>query len=92
MLRGRRCLGLKFRRQQQLGPFIVDFYCDETRLVIEVDGEVHSVPRQKDSDQNRDVYLREQRFLVLRFLNQEVFEDPESVLREVARATGRWWN
>ena len=83
-------LRLKFRRQQQIGPFIADFYCHAVRLVVEVDGGIHSTPEQADRDENREVYLRENRLSVLRFTNEQIFEDPESVLREIARATGRW--
>ena len=92
LLRGRKLLRLKFRRQQQLGTFIADFYCHEARLVIELDGGVHSTSRQSDRDDNRDTYLRQNRLQVLRFPNQQILEDPESVLREIAQASGRWDN
>ncbi len=91
LLRGRKCLGLKFRRQHLIGSFFADFYCDEARLVIELDGGVHTAPEQAASDHNRDIYLRGHRYLVLRFENQQLLDDPESLLREIARATGRWW-
>ena len=90
LLRGRKILGLKFRRQQQLGTFIADFYCHEARLVIEVDGGIHAAPEQVDRDENRDAYLQENRLQVLRFANQQVLDQPESVLRRIAQATGRW--
>ena len=90
LLRGRKILGLKFRRQQQLGPFIADFYCHETRLVIELDGGVHEAREQADRDENRDIYLRENRLQVLRLANELILEDPESALWSIARATGRW--
>ncbi len=90
LVRGRQLLGLKFRRQQQIGPFIADFYCHQARLVIELDGGIHTEPEQADRDQNREVYIRENRLRVLRFTNQQVIEDPESVLRGIARATGCW--
>jgi very-short-patch-repair endonuclease len=81
---------LGFRRQHQLGPFIADFYCHEARLVIELDGGIHSRPEQADRDDNRDVYLRENQLRVLRFSNRQLFEAPEVVLREIAQASGRW--
>ncbi len=90
LIRGRKLLNLKFRRQQQSGTFITDFYCHQARLVVEVDGEIHLTPEQADRDRNRDAYLRENRLRVLRFTNEQIFEDPESVLREIARATGHW--
>jgi len=92
LLRRKQCLGLKFRRQQQIGTFIVDFYCHQARLVIELDGGVHSTAEQVTRDRNRDAYLREHDYLLLRFTNQQLFEDPASVLREIARVTGRWWS
>ncbi len=90
LVRGRQLLGLKFRRQQQVGPFIADFYCHEARLVVEADGGIHSKPEQADRDENREVYLRENRLQVLRFTNNQILRDPESVLREIAGAIGRW--
>ncbi len=92
LVRGRKLLRLKFRRQQQLGPFIADFYCHAARLVVELDGGIHSEPEQADRDENREHYLRENRLKVLRFTNEQLLEDPESVLREIAIATGRWDN
>ena len=90
LVRDRQILKLKFRRQQQVGPFIVDFYCHQARLVVELDGGIHSTPEQALRDANREIYLRENRLRVLRFANEQIFEDPESVLRAIAKATGRW--
>jgi len=56
-LRGRRCLGLKFRRQAIIGGFIVDFYCPELRVVIEIDGPVHESPEAQARDRDRDLLL-----------------------------------
>lgn len=52
-LRNRRFDGLKFRRQQAIGPFVVDFYCAELRLVIEVDGSIHDAHEQRTNDASR---------------------------------------
>ncbi len=90
LVRGRKLLRLKFRRQQQVGPFIADFYCHEARLIVELDGGIHAEPEQADRDENREVYLRENRLQVLRFTNEQVLQDPETVLREIAGAIGRW--
>ena len=79
LLRGRRFLGLKFRRQFPVESYIVDFCCYERRLVVELDGEVHTEPAQIAHDQNRDQYLRTQGFKILRFA---------TVLRQIAEATG----
>ena len=91
LLRGRKCLGLKFRRQHRVGTFLPDFYCHEARLVIEVDGGVHSAEEQAERDRSREAWLRKDEHRLLRFKNEQVLDDPESALREIARTTGRWW-
>jgi uroporphyrinogen-III synthase len=88
LLRGRRFLGLKFRRQFPVESYIVDFCCYERRLVVELDGEVHTEPAQIAHDQNRDKHLRIQGFKILRFSNETVFKDLATILRQIAEATG----
>jgi very-short-patch-repair endonuclease len=68
----RRSRYFHFRRQHRIGRYIVDFYCAEVRLVIEVDGGVHEM--QRDWDQRRDTHLRSLGNHVLRFRNEEVLE------------------
>ena len=80
-LRGRRFLGVKFRRQQPLGPYIVDFVSMEHRLIIELDGGQHS--EQADYDRQRDTWLESQGFRVLRFWNSEVFRQWDEVLEAI---------
>src|SRR5712691_13269379 len=65
--------GHKFRRQQPIGPYIVDFVCLETRLIIELDGGQHST--QTASDTERSAWLKMQGLRVLRFWNHEVLQD-----------------
>ncbi len=60
----------KFRRQQSIGNYIVDFYCPEERLVIELDGEVHFEEETMKYDEERSKYLNELNIKVLRFENQ----------------------
>jgi len=62
--------GLKFRRQQPIGRYIVDFVCFEKKIIIEVDGGQHAVETKKDTE--RDGWFRSQGFKVLRFWNNEV--------------------
>ncbi len=83
-LRNRRLGGLKFRRQHPLGPYIVDFYCAEHRLVIEVDGPIHE--RQKERDALRTEYLEAYGYRVLRFTNEDVLTDIEAVLERILAA------
>lgn len=82
VVRDRRFMGLKFRRQHQIGDYIADFYCHEKRLVIELDGGVHSQRQKKDH--KRDAWMKAQGFKVLRLPNEQVLEDPQSVLEQIA--------
>jgi len=84
LVRNRRFEGLKFRRQHQIGDYIVDFYSHEAGLVVEFDGEVHDAPSRQTHDQKRDSYLRSLGHTVLRFRNTALFEDPESVFSEIS--------
>ncbi len=86
LLRERRLEGLKFRRQYPIGIFIVDFCCRERRLVVELDGEVHDADPQQAWDENRDIYLQQRGFKVLRFRNEAVFDDPDSILQRIHEA------
>ncbi|NOU00683.1 MAG: endonuclease domain-containing protein, partial [Gallionella sp.] len=79
-LRGHRFQGLKFKRQQPLGNYIVDFISFERKIIIEVDGGQHF---ESESDIQRDTWLRGQGFQVLRFWNNEVLGETESVLEKI---------
>ena len=72
ILRNRGCLGLKFRRQQVLYGFIVDFYCAELRLAIEIDGSIHDDSERRNQDKFRDLALVHRRIRVVRIKNQEI--------------------
>lgn len=74
----------KFRRQHGIGPFIVDFYCPEAKLAVELDGGVHFTDEAYAYDMERDKFLRENEIETLRFKNEEVFKDIESVLQTIA--------
>jgi very-short-patch-repair endonuclease len=87
-LRGGRLAGLKFRRQQPIGPYIVDFFCHEVALVVEVDGRSHDDRAKEDS--RRETFLREQqRLQVLRVSNDDVLTETEAVLFAILRAAGK---
>src|SRR5436190_15599739 len=85
LLRNRRLLGFKFRRQHQIGKYIADFYCRDAQLVIECDGSVHESNEQWQHDQARDVYLASQGLQVLRFGNEDVLKRTEWVVEEIAK-------
>lgn len=81
-LRAKRFNNLKFRRQQIIEGFIVDFYCHSLGLIIEVDGEVHN--KQKEYDRDRDKILSTKDLYILRFTNQQVLENINLVLNSIA--------
>jgi very-short-patch-repair endonuclease len=83
-LRLRQLSGYKFRRQQLLGNYIVDFVCLEKRLVIEVDGGQHN--SQQAYDEQRNTLLEEQGFRVLRFWNNEVSQNIKAVKETIWQA------
>lgn len=76
-LRRKQFAGLKFRRQQPIDNYIVDFVCFDKRVVIEVDGGQHASERDKDAE--RDGYLIRSGFKVLRFWNNEVLQNMDGV-------------
>lgn len=73
--------GLHFRRQQPYGPFILDFLCAKLKLVVEVDGASHE--GREEYDRRRTIYLKGHGFTVIRFTNEEVYEDVESVVGRI---------
>jgi len=83
-LRGRKLEGAKFRRQQPIGPFVVDFLCEEARLVIEADGAPH-FPSPL-GDRTRDSWLATAGLTVLRFENCQSLEHTSAVLERIRQA------
>ena len=81
LLRSRQVSGLKFRRRHPFGDYILDFVCLENKLVIEVDGEQHG--EQAGYDENRTQELQAAGFCVLRFWNNEVLREIESVKEKI---------
>ncbi|MEW6411832.1 MAG: endonuclease domain-containing protein [Candidatus Zixiibacteriota bacterium] len=86
LVRNRRLAGFKFRRQYVVSPYVLDFYCHQARLAIELDGGRHNDPVGIESDQNRSAFLSQRGIRVLRFWNDEVFENIEGVLLVVLEA------
>ena len=82
-LRSKQLDGYKFWRQEPIGPYIVDFVNYEKRIVIELDGGQHAI--DKDNDQIRDTWLTVEGFKVLRFWNNEIFENMESVVEIIRK-------
>lgn len=82
-LRGRKLDGLKFRRQQPVAGFVVDFFCEAKDLAIELDGDVHNDPGAAAADQERQSILEAHGLRFLRFKNHEVLGDLPSVLARI---------
>ena len=78
-LRARRLSGFKFRRQHPIPPYVVDFYCDELKLAIELDGSQHS----EEIDSTRTHALERQGLLVLRFWDNQVLQETDAVLKAI---------
>ncbi len=85
-LRAHRLDGQKFRRQQPIGPYVVDFVHFGARLIVEADGGQHN---DAPHDKQRDDWLRQQGFTVLRFWNNEIMGNLESVLATIMDAVTR---
>jgi len=78
--------GLRFRRQQPVGPYIVDFYCSAAKLIVELDGSQHGSMENRIYDSARDDWLRSQGYRVLRFPNEEFLKHPDTVFETIDRA------
>lgn len=83
-LRNRQVANLKFRRQHPIKEFIVDFFCEEYGIVIQLDGEYHRRPNQQEKDNLRDVLLENLGYRVLRIENKLIFEELETVLQTIS--------
>ena len=81
-LRNRQLNNLKFRRQHPIGNYIVDFYCAEVGVIVEIDGDTHL--DRVEYDQNRTEWLERQGLRVIRFSNKDVYENPAEVLTLIA--------
>lgn len=88
-LREKQLNGLKFRRQYGIGRYIVDFYCPELRLAIELDGESHYKEGAQEYDQKREGYIRSFDVHFLRFTNNQVYSSLDDVLRKIENAAMR---
>ncbi|WP_394795619.1 endonuclease domain-containing protein [Armatimonas sp.] len=83
-LRYDRCEGLRFLRQYVIGVYIVDFYCAQARLIIEVDGSIHDLPEVRLKDQSRAALLQEHGLRLLRLTNEQVrTQTPEQLRKRV---------
>ena len=92
VLRARRFLGYKFRRQHPVERYILDFYCDELHWAVELDGGQHNSSDGRREDAARSAKLVEHGIVVSRYWNHEVLADFEAVLEDMARTAQRLSN
>ena len=88
-LRGRRFAGFKFRRQHEVTPYFLDFFCPLAKLAVELDGSGHGLPEQREHDTERDAFLAAKRIEVLRLWNLEWSRNREGCLLEIWAALTR---
>jgi very-short-patch-repair endonuclease len=82
----RDALGVRFRRQHPVGPYIADFACIPARLIVEVDGGTHGTDAERDHDARRDAFMRAQGWRVVRVWNTDVYERLESLMEMICEA------
>jgi len=85
-IRNRKLSGYKFRRKHPVREFIVDFFCPEKELVIEIDGKIHQLPDVNEKDENRTAELESLGLTVIRFSNEEVMHNTDEVLSKIKQA------
>ncbi len=84
LIRGRQFVGLKFRRQHPIGPYIADFYCPRAKLIIELDGSHDQ--KQIAYDESRTLFLEKQGYRVLRFWDNDLLLNPDGVVQVILEA------
>jgi very-short-patch-repair endonuclease len=82
-LRSKKIKGYKFRRQYPVYDYIVDFYCDEFKLIVEVDGDIHNIAENKEYDDKREHILKINGYQILRFTNYEIETNVNSVTQRI---------
>ncbi len=82
-LKGKKVLGLKFRRQHCISNFIADFYCHQYKLVIEVDGSIHNTSYNKERDIERDKIMNELGLSIIRLKNTEILDNLDNAILKI---------
>lgn len=85
-LRNRKCLGLKFRRQHIIEGFIVDFFCEEYKLALEIDGEIHK--KRKEYDDLRQQLLEAEDINLIRITNKQIENDENIIFNKINEFLG----
>ena len=82
-IRRKQIMDLQFYRQKNIGPYIVDFYCPQVKLIVEIDGGQHYEEKGQHQDRQRDQYLEKLGFTVLRFSNIDVLKNIDGALEVI---------
>ena len=85
ILRAKRFYGYKFKRQALIGEYIVDFLCPEKKLIIEIDGGQHNIEENINRDEIRTTYLEQNGFKVIRFWNNEIWNNIDGVCEQIKK-------
>ena len=85
-IRRKQVSGFRFRRQYSIGHFVVDFYCPEIKLVIEVDGPSHDGRDMREYDSDREEQIRSLGITVIRFKNELVYDHLDEVIEKIREA------
>jgi very-short-patch-repair endonuclease len=85
----RNTLGVRFRRQHPVGPYVLDFFCYKLNLCIELDGEVHQAPQANEKDYIRTDFLNRQGITVLRFSNDVVLKNTKAIIQTISNYAER---
>ena len=80
---GKQFYNLKFRRQHSIGNYIVDFYCPERKLIVEIDGDTHTDQKIMNNDEVRTNYLRSLGYEIIRYTNRDVLKNTEGVVQDL---------
>jgi len=88
-LRGKQLAGYKFRRQESIGRYVVDFYCPVVHLIVEIDGDSHFTPDAEDYDKDREAYFDSLGLNIIRFTNEEVTKNLYGVLDRLLQEVKR---
>lgn len=81
---------MKFRRQVPIGPYIADFLCVDAKLILEIDGDSHYEGNAQEHDRQRDIFLQEKGFTVVRLSNRRVREDTDAIIEYIVGLLEKW--
>jgi very-short-patch-repair endonuclease len=85
-LRDRKTLGYKFRRQYSVDKYVIDFYCPELKLAVEIDGSIHDQPDQKEYDARRQEHIEKFAIIFVRITNEELLGNPNMAFKRIEDA------